>query len=147
LEFTSESLNCASKLLPGKPIYFASDLSRAIDVANKYGKTKSVDIVSRTHQSSPLHLDKADGLHNRKPSDFYDTFVDLYLMGMSRCVSHSKGGFGQWASLISYNASCRHNIKMIPKGIASPCNWTEGSAVVEEEMSTKRPPLFLAVKK
>ncbi|CAJ1959369.1 unnamed protein product [Cylindrotheca closterium] len=124
---TSNAVNCASMLYPGTPILMASDLSRCTEVAVEYGKQKAAKVVAREQISLPLHLDKADGMENRKPSEFYDTFVDLYLMGMARCVTYNRGGFGQWASLLSHNSSCHHNQKTSIKGVGAPCNWTEGN--------------------
>ena len=69
----------------------------------------------------PLHLDKAEDIENREPNEFYDTFVDLYLLGMSKCVTYNRGGYGQWGSLISYDVSCHHNLKTSIAGIGSPC--------------------------
>ena len=105
-------------------------------------------------QERPLHLDKAERIDKREPYEFYDTFVDLYLLGMSKCVTYNRGGYGQWASLISYNVSCYHNIKTSTAGIGSPCrNWTtttttmndmnnnQGQSILYDE--SLLPPLFL----
>jgi hypothetical protein len=92
--WTRNGLNCASGLRPGKPIFFASDSSIASDMAVAYGRNRSLAIV--VHKSSPnppLHLDKPDGNTTRLPSDFYDTFIDLYLLALGGCVFHNKGEF------------------------------------------------------
>jgi hypothetical protein len=53
-----------------------------------------------------LHLDKMEDWKSRPPSDFYSIFVDLYLMANGRCVTYGQGGFGQYALLLRYNATC-----------------------------------------
>ena len=66
-------------------------------------------------------IDKDDLETERQPSDYYSIFVDLYLMGMGHCFSYGQGGFGRYALLLSYNATCsrRHtwNTKLLP------CEW------------------------
>ena len=99
IEWTRNAINCASSLFPGKPIYFASDHTYAIQAALEYGTEMSlkssssskIKIVARqqnpTNDLPPLHLDNAQNITIRQPEEFYDTWVDLYLMGMSRCVT------------------------------------------------------------
>jgi hypothetical protein len=47
----------------------------------------------------------------RAPSEYYDTFVDLYLLAMAKCVTYGVGGYGRWASYMSFNSTCaiRHH--------------------------------------
>lgn len=144
LTLTSNAVNCASMLFPGAPILMASDLSRCTEVAVEYGNQKSAKVVAREHMSLPLHLDKADGMESRQPSEFYDTFVDLYLMGMARCVTYNRGGFGQWASLLSHDSTCHHNQKTSQKGVGAPCNWTEGEEATTDVQHEQKAPLFMA---
>ena len=130
-------------LFPGAPILMASDFSRCTQVAVEYGQQKSAHVVAREQMALPLHLDKADGVESRQASDFYDTFVDLYLMGMARCVTYNRGGFGQWASLLSHNSTCYHNQKTSQKGIGAPCNWTEGRGSTTDMKYEQKIPLFV----
>ena len=51
-------------------------------------------------------MDKTKDWRNRPASDFYDVFIDLYSMGLSRCVTYGMGGYGQFASLISGASRC-----------------------------------------
>ena len=128
-KFTSNALDCATELRPGLPIYFASDSSDATKYALEIGHPASADtsngspgstgplirnkinsdtnlqprvVASLPSQNPPWHLDKFIG----PPENFFDTFIDLYLMAEARCVTFSKGGFGSWALLIGGNIDC-----------------------------------------
>ena len=124
-DWTQNACNCASQLRPGGPILFASDHTMSTTIALEYGKEKHTKIVSRNHDKLPLHLDKVDNWNSIDPSEFYDVFVDLYLMGMSKCLTFNRGGFGHWALLIGYNSSCLQKQKTSQAGIGIRCNWTE----------------------
>lgn len=119
-KFAINAVNCASQLRPGGPVYFASDSLYAIGTVRNYSKEHGYKIVTIENQE-PLHLDKDDLETERQPSDYYSIFVDLYLMGMGHCFSYGQGGFGRYALLLSYNATCsrRHtwNTKLLP------CEW------------------------
>jgi hypothetical protein len=121
----------------------ASDHPLATQMAVEYGEKQSAHVVARQHTAQPLHLDKADNVTDRKPFEFYDTFIDLYLMGLSRCVTFNRGGFGQWASLISHNSTCRHNQKTSGHGIGSPCNWTEPEKPIDHSEQKMAVPFFV----
>jgi hypothetical protein len=119
-------INCATELKPGWPIYFASDSSNASRSALTYGRSKNATIVARIADTEPLHLDRGieflkrtDSWKNLSSSAFYDVFVDLYLLANSRCVTHGKGGYGKWGSLLSYNSSCSKSHHK------AGCQWTE----------------------
>ena len=90
------AVDCAAKLLPGKPIFFASDSRNVSGFAIEYGKGR---VVADINGSDPLHLDRGtnflavrDGVSNRSASDYYSVFVELYLLGNARCVTHGIGG-------------------------------------------------------
>lgn len=138
IDWVENALNCASHLRPGGPYFFSSDYTFSTEAAIAYGISQHVDVFSRVHDSLPLHLDQADDILNRNPSDFYDTFIDLYLMALSRCVTYNRGGFGQWALLIGYNSSCSHNIKTSSAGIAAPCDWVSTTTTTTTTSGTKR---------
>ena len=125
MEWTQNAINCASTLRPGGPFLFASDHSYSTTAAIAYGREMSTKIVSRRHDKPPLHLDRADNIEKRHPQEFYDTFVDLYLMGMGRCMVFNRGGFGTWALLIGYDSKCYQNQKTSSQGIGFKCNWTK----------------------
>ena len=114
------SVNCASWLRPGGPVYFASDSKVAGEAVQKYASQTNRSIVSLDGPEA-LHLDKEN---DRPPSDFYPVFVDLYLMGSGRCVSFGRGGFGRYGLLLGYDATCfnRHH-----KGKTKKCDWMDVS--------------------
>jgi hypothetical protein len=127
------SINCASTMRPGWPIYFAADSSNATKHAVQYAQiVKNVSIAFRQSDVEPLHLDRgrsggssgdaiikaSNGWRNNTASDFYDVFVDLYMLANSACSTTGIGGFGKWAARMSFNASCivRHD--------RNQCPWT-----------------------
>ena len=137
--WTKNGLNCASQLRPGKPIFLASDSDYAAEVALEYGRKRNASIV--VHQSNPnppLHLDKTNDTAPRPPSDYYDTFIDLYLLALGGCVFHNKGGFGSWGLLIGGNVSCVYRQKHSKvKGIDNPCNWTAPTGIPPKTASAQ----------
>jgi hypothetical protein len=153
--FAENAVNCASMLRPGGPIYFASDSKYATQMALAYGKTIGSHVVvarttgSLSNNKEPLHLDKTNGSSN-EPSDFYDTFVDLYLLGMSRCLTYNIGGFGKWGLLLGYNSSCgmRHQTGYgFKKDGLAKCHWEVAPIQATEtggfRNNVQAPPLLL----
>jgi len=146
-KWTSNAINCASKLRPSSPIFVASDSALASQHALNYGKNHSGWVV--THQNNPdppLHLDKAENLTlgeaRHPPSAYYDTFVDLYLLALGGCVYFTKGGYGHWALLIGGNITCGFRLKRNKKGIVNPCGW-EGTIAPDTPQPVITDPLFL----
>jgi hypothetical protein len=131
-QWAINAVNCASHLRPpaggGGPIYFCSDSKYAIEVVQDYAKQHSRNIVTLIHKEEPLHLEKANWT-NRQPSEYYDTFIDLYLLGMSKCVAYNVGGFGRWGLLLGYNATCGYE-HMSNRKDMNRCNWVDASDVV-----------------
>ena len=124
-----KQVRCAAMMRPGYPVYFAGDSSTAVNAVREEAASKLLllennndnnnmtTIVitpeqskqSEQHNSTesksipgPLHLEFDKG----KVEDFYPAFVDLLVMGNSMCQLYGIGGFGSFASLLSYNASC-----------------------------------------
>ena len=118
------AVNCASQLRPGGPIFFAADSKYAIEVVQQYAGNHSRKIVSRVHEKEPLHLEKSNHT-NRDPSEYYDTFVDLYLLGNSRCLSYNVGGFGTWGLLIGHDASCGYQHAPRHRSNFHKCDWAD----------------------
>lgn len=76
-----------------------------------------------SNSTSPLHLDRGSDYlatgaltttnHAQtidqeavwRPSDYYDIFVDLYLLARSSCIAVHTGGYGTWARLISHTGA------------------------------------------
>jgi hypothetical protein len=109
IEGAITAVNCTSQLHPGDPIYFASDSSLSIRTVKEYGEKHNRTIVTNNDNANdPLHLDKASlGNATYEPYEYYDSFVDLLVMGNGRCVAYGKGGFGPFASLLSYDSKCK----------------------------------------
>jgi hypothetical protein len=64
-------------------------------------------------------LQRSNGWKNVSVAAFYDTFVDLYLLAGSQCLSYGVGGYGLWGSLLSHNSSCSNSHKK------EKCGWTD----------------------
>ena len=90
------------------PILFVSDSTYATHIATQYGQQLGINVVHREHTSAhqPLHLEKAEAVGDFSAEEYYDTFVDIYMIGMSRCTAYNMGGFGRWGSMIGYNSTC-----------------------------------------
>lgn len=116
------AVNCASTLLPGHPIYFASHSFFALDAIRLYAEEKNGSIATNQNPEEALHLDKASrGDQYLAPSEFYEIFVNHLSMASARCVSNGVGGFGKFAQLLSYVPKCsdRH----FDKGRPQKCQW------------------------
>jgi hypothetical protein len=114
--------NCASKLRPGGPVYFASDSKVAVDAVKDYATEYNYPI-SVLESDEALHIDKFSKDDQRSPSEFYSIFVDLLLMAEGQCVSYGKGGFGRFALLLSHNATCAN--RHFYKNKVQPCSWAQ----------------------
>jgi hypothetical protein len=119
--YAIHAVQCASAINPGVPVYFASDSKFSVNAVREYAngadaRKKNLTIVTfsttETDQE-PLHIGMVKDWEGIPPSEFYPTFVDLLLMANGRCLSYGQGGYGQYAALLSYDASCtiRHSTK------------------------------------
>ena len=84
-------------------------------------------MVARQSDQEPIHLDrgrdflrKSDDWKGRPASDFYDVFVDLFLLANSRCIAYGIGGFGSWASLLGGIGNCSISHHEVV------CSWRDG---------------------
>lgn len=129
------AINCASIILPGAPIYFASDSQESIR-AVRHTAIKGHRPIVTTHEDTKeaLHLDKAENWTALHPSEFYPTFVDLLIMANGRCTAYGAGGFGRFGALLSYDSSCiiKHNEK--PK--TTDCRWTDSVPTIPTATTT-----------
>ena len=97
-------------------------------------------VVSIYRDYEPLHIEES--VNNTSPlsihnvSDFYDTFVDLYILGQSRCLAHGIGGYGQWGLWLGYDPSCSHHFIYSP-GVA-PCKVNETARVKADEDTERK---------
>jgi hypothetical protein len=140
------AIHCASQLQAGGPFYMSSDSAAAVRMGTQYGEDRGVWVAARSQagETEPYHLDKAP--LSAKAPDFYDTFVDLYLLAMSRCVTYNMGGYGTWALFISPFANqdgkaCslqHHNASGIHK-----CEWEPPQKSTQSTPSTTTKSWFL----
>jgi hypothetical protein len=123
--WTINAVNCASQLRPGAPIFFTSDSSDATNIAQTYAAEQRGKLVIHTpHPNPPLHIDQDPDWQDHKPSDYYDTFVDLYLIALAGCVAYNKGGFGSWGMLIGDSSNCSISHEAKKNGVfLNECPW------------------------
>ena len=141
--FTENALACATKAYSGVPIFFASDSAEALRYAQDFNgrdvhdvaqnrsihlrvltaadqavptSGETVTIKNNTIIAQPWHLDSYIG----PVENFYDTFVDLYMLAMAGCVSYNKGGYGHWAMLIGGHTQCQLRQHMMGKKVKNP---------------------------
>jgi hypothetical protein len=78
-------------------------------------------IVDTNTLNNPYHIDQPaaaaatttttnDTVLLLSPHDFYDTFVDLYLLAMGRCHTWGAGGYGSWAAVIASTPNQKETI-------------------------------------
>lgn len=103
--WTRHAVDCLA--LYGNRVYFASDSNVATKCAVDYGRQIGMTVISSSqHEKPPLHIDKTPNWSKMPPSEFDPAFVDLYVLGSSRCVGTSMGNYGRLASWMSSNVSC-----------------------------------------
>ena len=110
-----KALNCASLLRNSSAtstnkIYFASDshhVNQYVLLQNNRSSS-SLQITGILHRKEPLHFDKPMD-ENEKPCDFYDSFVDIWLLSNAKCTVSGVGGYGLLASYLSKDPSCHIN--------------------------------------
>jgi hypothetical protein len=120
----TNALNCASKLQPGAPIFFASDSHVAVLSARKMAEdNNNRHIVTFDDEQEALHLDKKDQWKSGNIADFFPTFVDLLIMAEAKCMSLGVGGFGRFANILSRDSNCviRHDSERIRQIVN--CKW------------------------
>jgi hypothetical protein len=132
------AVNCASQLHPGDPIYFASDSGTSVEAVQDHAATHNFPIHTNAMimmesdesrgAADPLHLDFAGRGNKTWPVEsFYDTFVDLLVLGNARCISYGEGGYGIYANLLSFDPNCTsiHTVRVGRVSSPVPCEWKE----------------------
>jgi hypothetical protein len=136
-------INCAMTVMPDtKAIYFASDSNEggqyllhespwstfnATLLANATLTEAEIrqripKIVSRPDvDQEPVHFDsKSRGKSD--PSQMYPTFVDLWIIGHAKCVSHGLGGYPRLAAALTGNYdTCRAKAWLMKGGAIQYC--------------------------
>jgi len=141
-EWAKNALNCLSNLQRtvqegrDRPFYFASDSSYAKQVALQYGRERNARVVTSQSQRQPLHIDVVPDWQSRDLSDYFDIFVDLYIMSMGHCMTFNVGGFGKFALQLSgrHRSQCTmvHRTLGVPKAKSHLCEWKADSTVDED---------------
>jgi hypothetical protein len=95
------------------PLYIATDSMAATHKALQFASRYTSQAVTYNSSETPLHLDRGRDFisistrHEKHvPSDYYSTFVDLYLLAQSRCLAVGRGSYGRWANLMRQDKSC-----------------------------------------
>jgi hypothetical protein len=95
-----KSNTCSTRSMPVSvvvPISARSDDSFA-------SMSNSTSTIISSNNRNPAHLNFAPS--HDDPSQFYATFVDLFLMSYSYCVVYGAGNFGLLGSLASFHPRC-----------------------------------------
>ena len=137
VNWAQNALNCASNLLsstsvsPTQPtkFFFVSDSPNATYHAQQYGQKKTNVVVQTRvpNPNPPLHFDRTFNWRERHVSEFYDTFIDLYLIALGGCVTYNKGGYGHMGWLIGAgNTTCRTRQDAMDRPVIhDKCYWTD----------------------
>jgi hypothetical protein len=95
-----------------------------MDTAEQYAKARDNPFARNLNGKEPLHLDFASRGNQTYPlADYYDSFVDLLVMGSARCVTYGEGGFGLFASQLSYDANCSN--EHFTLRTMNYCDWAD----------------------
>lgn len=130
------AVHCIYQLDPQKastrPIYVSADHRSAVWSTLQYSRELSLHRVTARDKdfvlslsrkdaiedhTGVLHLDRGSNHLAQNPKDFttdqfeseqyYDTFVDLYILSQADCIAFNVGNYGKWANLLSDNFECR----------------------------------------
>jgi hypothetical protein len=91
---------------------------------------QQLPVATLDFNADPIHFDKDDEWKTRDPSEYDDTFFDLFMLGQSRCVTYSNGGCGSFGQLISYDSNC--TIRYFKsRTVTKHCSWTHANGTSE----------------
>ena len=116
-------MNCAMQIMPDAPtVYVASDSVEPIQyitLQNLWQTNNAREVLSGNFSHSlkfpkiatrkdshvePKHFNFQDG----NVEEFSNVFVDQWILGHAKCISHGAGGFGMFVSALTGNYdSCR----------------------------------------
>ena len=128
------ALHCIFQATPQRasetPIYVSADHRSAVWATLVYSRQLALNHVTARdadflltlneqqadEESSTLHMDRGTNHLGRRPKDwtahqfeakeFYDTFVDLYILSQAECIAVNVGNYGKWANLLSDKPTC-----------------------------------------
>jgi hypothetical protein len=112
IDLVQNATRCARSFPTDMPFYIATDsiitTREAMDYALHF-----TSMARSCQTSTPLHLNRgADFLGYKdwatiySKEQFYDTFVDLYLLANAKCRIIGRGSYGYLANLLSSNPAC-----------------------------------------
>jgi hypothetical protein len=119
---------------PKMTIFVAADAPSSAQYAVAYGSRLGLPMITRpslsNNRAPPLHLDRGQDFlnaasrdwRNHDASEYYDVFVDLYLLAAARCVNAGVGGYGMWAGHVGRHADClvQRNVTVVcPKPVVA----------------------------
>ena len=135
--WTRNAIDCASNLRSSTedPIFFASDCQECNHMAVEYGTSHNVKVAARKLNKQPLHLDKDAENEDYKVSDFHTVFLDVFLMGLSHCVTRGRGGYGYWGMLLA-NQAC--DMPHMTNDEFVGCNWKEPPTTIAAARSPSK---------
>lgn len=118
------AINCVMEIGPGLPVFVATDSHKTTSYALEYGRSKNLTMYSYDSGHEPLHLDRgrsfldnSNDWKSHSAEEYYDVFVDLFLLANSRCIAYGVGGYGVWATLLGRNRECSVNHREAPCGM------------------------------
>jgi hypothetical protein len=134
-------INCAMEIMPeARQVYFASDANEAamyllhespwssdqlanntsLNVTNIHDHIPKV-VTRLDVDKEPIHFD-SQSQHNVDAEAMYSIFVDMWIMGHAKCVSHGVGGFPRYAAALTGNYNtCRAKSWRHSDGVVSYC--------------------------
>lgn len=122
----------------------AADASKST-IPLRLEKVVGNDTAAAKAISQPWHLDSLVG----PVQNFYDTFVDIYLLAMAGCVTYNIGGFGHWAMLIGGQLHCGNRQHIIGRRARHPetdyCHFrapTESFKRITNRFNKEHPSIF-----
>ena len=137
---TRNAVKCVSQFMTAntsESVFVAADDSTITQMAVDFGQEHHVSVVRRTPRHDPvLHLDRGTAFLDKSstkwtthsPEDYYDTFIDLYLLAGASCISLNTGTYGKWANLLSSDPNCRNS------HMKEVCSWKRAAGTEEQSV-------------
>jgi len=113
MEIVDNSVACVVHIAGSSdlPVYFTSDVIQDVQYmtekspyaakSNAELSEQPVKVVALTNMNRFHSDDKKFNWEKDDPRDLYPVFIDLWLMGNSKCVSYGQGGFGMFGARLA----------------------------------------------
>ncbi|KAL7560356.1 hypothetical protein ACA910_002768 [Epithemia clementina (nom. ined.)] len=117
-------------------------------ITNANMTNTTTPITTTNTATKPVHLDRGleflvDPFNVTKqnitllPEQYYDTFVDLYIMARAKCLVTGLGFFGRLANWLSDDSSCHLNTAQgMTEPLARKCPWIPSLQVTSSSSTT-----------